>query len=129
MEDVAGPQRRLISTDALPHLDDDVLAVERVGLDERELQVLLKPFDLGLQIGRHRRQLRVGLGRGEVVDRLPPVLRQLVRGLELLQAPPDVRRLAVVVVDGGVAHALLRLAVAALELADELIDPGHDLTG
>ena len=53
---------------------------------------------------------------------LAPLLRELVRGLELLQAPADLRRLAVVVVDGRVGHALLGLSVGALDLLDELLN-------
>jgi hypothetical protein len=53
------------------------------------------------------------------------LLRELVRALELLQPPTGVGRLPVVVVDGRVRHALLRLRVGALELLDELVDAGH----
>ena len=45
---------------------------------------------------------------------------------ELLQAPPDLGRLAVVVVDGRVGHALLGLPVGALDLLDELLH-GHGI--
>ena len=48
-----------------------------------------------------------------------------MRRLELLQAPADVRRLAVVVVDRRVGQPLLQVDVGALELLDELFDPGH----
>ena len=46
--------------------------------------------------------------------------------LELLQPPTDLRRLAVVVVDGRVGHALLGFPVGALDLVDELLN-GHGL--
>src|SRR5581483_310334 len=52
-------------------------------------------------------------------------LRQPVRALELLQATPDGRRFAVVVVDGRVRLPLERLRVRALELVDELLERCH----
>ena len=55
---------------------------------------------------------------------LAPLLGQLVRPFELLQAPSDIGRLAVVVVDSRVGQALLRFAVGALDLVDELVN-GH----
>ena len=39
--------------------------------------------------------------------------------LELLQLAADLGRLAVVVVDGGIRHPLLRLSVGALEIFDQ----------
>jgi len=72
-----------------------------------------------------RRGLRIVARRLEVILRLTPLARELVRPLELLQASPRLRRLAVVVVDGRVGHALLRLRVRALQLVNELFDPRH----
>src|SRR4029079_18792413 len=45
-EDVRRPEGRLVAADALADLDDHVLAVGRVGLDERELQLLLERCQL-----------------------------------------------------------------------------------
>src|SRR5256885_1109397 len=91
-----------------------------VGLDERELELLLEARELLLEFGHELLEVAVVAGRVEVVAQLAPPLRQPVRAFELLHAPPHSRRLAMVVVDGGVAHPLLRLAVGALELLDEL---------
>ena len=120
--EVGGPERRLVAADALADLDDHVLLVGRVALDERELQLLLEPRDVGLVVGDHLGELGVAARRVEVGLRLAPLLRELVRALELLQAPADLGRLAVVVVDGRVGQPLLRLGVGALELLDELVE-------
>ena len=73
-------------------------------------------------------QVAVALCGIEVLPDPAPFLGQLVRGLELLQAPSDIGRLAVVVVDSRIRQALLRLAVGALDLVDELLD-GHAQEG
>src|SRR5947207_2429916 len=57
---------------------------------------------------------------------LPPALREPVGALELLEPPTGGRCLAVVVVDGRVGHALLRLLVGALDLLEQRFDrAGH----
>ena len=92
--DVGRPERRLVAADALADLDDHVLVVGGVALDERELQLLLEPRDLGLVVGDHLGELGVAARRVEVGARLPPRLRELVRPLELLQRagrPPPPR--------------------------------------
>ena len=58
-----------------------------------------------------------------------PLLRELVRALELLQLAPDLGRLAVVVVDRRVGHALLHLEVGALELVDQVVEVGGHAAG
>ena len=124
--DVARPERRLVAADALADLDDHVLAVGRVGLDERELELLLEPLEPFLELGQQLAQVGVGTRGLGVVASLAPLLRELVRRLELLQPPADLGRLAVVVEDGRVGHPLLRLAVGAVDLVDEILDSGHD---
>ena len=128
--EVGGPERRLVAADALADLDDHVLLVGRVALDERELQLLLEPGDLGLVVGDHLGELGVGLARPR--GRRAPgatACGEPVRPLELLQAPADLLRLAVVVVDRRIRHAVLRLLVGALELLDELVETGHGRLG
>ena len=99
------------------------LLVGRVALDERELAAPPRACSSrSSSSGDELAQVGVGLRCVEVVVRLAPLLRELVRALELLQAPADRRRLAVVVVDGGVGQALLRLVVGALELVDQLFE-------
>ena len=122
--DVAGPERRLVTSRSLANLDEDVLRVGRVRLDESEPQLLLERGHPLLELGDELAQVAVVAGRFEVVADLAPLLGELVGRLELLQAPPDLRRLAVVVVDGRVGHALLGLPVGALDLVDELLH-GH----
>ena len=124
--EVARPERRLVAADALPDLDDHVLLVRRILLDERELELLLEPRDV---LPRARRPSPASSGIVarvlEVGARLLPLLGELVRRLELLQPAPGVGGLAVVVVDGRIGHALLRLRVGALQLVDEALDRGH----
>src|SRR5262245_22896398 len=122
---VAGPERRLVAARRLADLDEHVFRVGWVGLHERELQLLLERAEPLLELGDELLQVAVAARRVEVVAHLAPLQGQLVRGLELLEAPSDLRRLAVIVVDGRVRHALLRLAVGALELADELFHHAH----
>src|SRR5262245_8186934 len=50
---VRSPEPRLVATDSLANLDDDVLLVRGVALDERELQLVLEAGDLLLQLRRH----------------------------------------------------------------------------
>src|ERR671922_294486 len=127
--EVARPQRRLVAADALADLDEHVLAVGRIGLDERELQLLLEAREPLLELGYELAQVTVAVRVREVGANRAPLLGQPVRGLELLQAAPDLRRLAMVVVDGRVGHALLRLPVRALDFLDELVDSGHATKG
>src|SRR5690242_12496559 len=84
--EIAGPERGLVSADALPNLDDHVLLVGGVALDERELQLLLEPDDLGLVVGDHLGELGVTAGSVEVGARLPPGLCKTMGRLELLEA-------------------------------------------
>jgi hypothetical protein len=127
--DVARPERRLVAADALADLDQHVLAVGRVGLDQRELQILLEAGDPLLELRDELAQVAVSAGVVEVGASLAPLLCEPVRALELLQAPADLGRLAVIVVDGRVGHTLLRLAVGALDFVDELFDGGHESKG
>ncbi len=122
--EVARPDGGLVAADALPHLDDHVLLVRRVALDERELELLLQPGDVRLQVGGERGELGIGARRLEIGAGLPPLLPEPVGALQLLQAPADVGSLTVVVVDGGIGQALTHLFVRALELGDQLVD-GH----
>ena len=78
-----------------------------------------------LELRHELAQVAVAARGLEVVADLAPLLRQLVRPFELLHAAADLRGLAVVVVDGRVAQALLRLAVRALQLVDQLFEAGH----
>src|SRR5215204_5554879 len=116
------PERRLVAPDPLANLEDHVLAVGGVGLDERELQIGLEALRLESEVLQETRQLRVVLRVLEITHHLAPALRQLVRGFELLQPAARVGRLAMVVVDRRIGHALLRLAVLALELVDQRVD-------
>ena len=70
-------------------------------------------------------QVAVVARRFEVVADRAPLLRQLVRAFEVLQAPTDLRSLAVVVVNGRVRQTLLGLLVGALELVDQLLEISH----
>jgi hypothetical protein len=121
-EEVAGPDRGLVAADALTDLDDHVLRVVRVVLDERDLQLVLELSHLLLESLHHLAQVAVGPRVVEVGPQLPPLLRQLVRRLELLQLPARVGRGPVVGEDGGVRHPLLRLRVGALQLHDEVLE-------
>ena len=124
--EVAGPDRGLVAADALADLDDHVLAVGRVGRRERDAQLLLERVAALLELGNELAQVAVAASGVEVFVDQPPLLRELVRAFELLQAASGRGRLAVVVVDGRVGHALLRLLVRAFELVDELFDvAGH----
>ena len=123
---VAGPERRLVAADALADLDDHVLRVGGVALDEREPERLLEVVLALLELRHELAQVAVVARRVEVLAHLAPLLGEVVRLLELLQAAADRRGLAVVAVDGRVGLTLLRLAVRALELVDELFDRrGH----
>ena len=97
--EIAGPELPLVAALAAADLDDHVLLVGGVALGERELQLLLEPRDVGLVVADHLGELGVAARRVEVLARLLPLLRELPRPLELLQAPADVGRLTVVVVD------------------------------
>ena len=124
--DVGRPERRLVAADALADLDDHVLVVGRVALDERELQLLLEPGDLGLVVGDHLGELGVVPRSVEVGTRLAPGDCAIVYGpSSSFDAPTDLGRLAVVVVDGGIGEPLPRLEVGALELLDGLLQGGH----
>ena len=121
----ARPQRSLVAADALPDLHQDVLPVGRIGLDERQPQLLLQACEPLLQLGHELPQVTVLPGRLEVVAHAAPLLRQLVRALELLQPPAHLGRLAMVVVDGRVGEPFLGLAVGAVELLDEVLQRAH----
>ena len=77
-----------------------------------------------LELGHELAQVGVLARRREILPRGSPLLRELVRLLELLQAAPDVRRFAVVVVDGRIGHPCLQLLVVTLELGDEVVEVG-----
>src|SRR4029079_3760137 len=61
----------------------------------------------------------------EVFADLAPLPSELRRAFELLHAAAHLRGLAVVVVDGRVAQALLRLAIRALQLVDQFVEIRH----
>ena len=124
-EDVPRPDRGLVAAHAGADLEDHVLGVGRIGLDERELQLLLQSRDVGGQIVRERGELGVAAGGVEVGARLSPLLRELVRRFQLLQPTPHLGSLPVVVVDRGIGHAGAHLLVGALEVVDQLVDGGH----
>ena len=128
--DVAGPERCLVAADALPHLEDHVLVVGGVARDHREAQLVLELRRPLLELGDELLQVGVLARSREIVARRPQLLHELVRALELLQPPPDLRRLAVVVVDGRLGHARLRFPVGALELVDSAVEvSGHAAAG
>ena len=79
-----------------------------------------------LQVCRHRGELGIVLGVGEVGAGALPGDGELVRRLELLQPAADVGRLAMIVVDGRVGQPSLQVGVGALELLDEWFDSGHE---
>ena len=81
--------------------------------------------DLGLEVGDELGQVAVVARGGEVLAPRLPLEREPVRGLQLLQAPSDVGRLAVVVVHGRVGEALVRVGIRALELRDQVIEGRH----
>ena len=120
--EIGRPERGLVAADALPDLQDHVLAVGRVRLDERELELLLEGAEPLLELRHELAQVAVAAGGLEVVVHLAPLLRELVRAFELLQPPPSRRRLAVVVVDGRVGQTLLRLGIGAFDFLDEFLD-------
>ena len=78
-EDVGRPERGLVAADALADLDDHVLAVGRVGLDERELELLLERRLALLELGDELAQVAVAARRLEVVSDLAPLLGELGR--------------------------------------------------
>src|SRR4029079_4754996 len=63
-EDVVGPKRSLVATDTRADLDDDILAVCWIGLDERELRLLLELAQLRSQLGDELLQVAVLARRG-----------------------------------------------------------------
>ena len=125
-EEVTCPERRLVAPGRLADLDDYVLAVRRIRFDECELEILLEPVDPLLELRNELPQLDVALGGFEIRRRLPPGPRKLMGRLELLQAPADLRRFAVVVVDRGIGQTLLRLGVGAFDLLDEVLHRSHE---
>src|SRR5207244_6751230 len=84
------PERGLVAADALADLDDHVLAVSRIALDERQLQLLLQRVEPLLELRDELAQVAVAARRLEVVADPAPLLRQLVWAFELLQPAPDV---------------------------------------
>ena len=125
-EDVAGPERRLVAPHSLAHLDDDVLRVGGIPLDQRELQLLLDLGRASSSSGTSSRRSPSSRAASRSARAPAPLLGELEGPLELLQPAPGLGRLLVIVVDGRVGHALLRLAVGALQLVDECREIGHD---
>jgi len=117
--EVGRPQSCLVPPDALPDLDDDVLAVSRVGLHERHLQLLLERRQPLLQLGHELTQIGVLQRVVEIRSGLSPTPAELVRAFELFQLAACARGLTMVVVDGRVGHALLRLVIRAFELVEQ----------
>jgi hypothetical protein len=116
--EVGGPQRGLVASHSLADLDDHVLAVGGIRRSERDAQFLLEGADPVLQLGNHLAEDAVAARRLQVLAHLTPLLCETVRPLELLEAASRLSRLPVVVVDGRVGHALLRLLVRAFQLVD-----------
>ena len=77
------------SSPPTPWRTSTITSFESAGsrLDERELELLLHLAEALLVLGDELAQLAVAAGGVEVGARLAPRLRQLVRRLELLQAP------------------------------------------
>ncbi len=92
-------------------VDDHVLAVGRVVLDQSELEVLLQRGQTLLELGDELAQVAVRAGGFEILVRRTPLPGQPCGAFQLLHAAADLGRLAVVVVDGRVREALLRLAI------------------
>jgi hypothetical protein len=79
--EVAGPERCLVAADALTDLDDHVLAVGRVGLDERELQLLRELLHTLLELGDELLEVAVCPRLVEIGAGRAPLQRELVRPL------------------------------------------------
>src|SRR5262245_17731030 len=124
-EEIARPDRRLVAPGALANLDDYVLLVVGVALDERELELVLELFQPPLELGNKAAEFRVLARRLEVVASRTPLLRELVRALELFQPAARIGRGMVVGEDRRVAHPLLRVGEGALELVDEAVHLAH----
>ena len=124
--EVGGPERRLVAALALADLEDHVLPVGRVARGERGPELLLEPRRALLELGDELAQVGVVARSLEVLAGRAPLLRELVRALELLELPAHLRSLAVVVVDRRVGHAVLRFLEGALEVVDEAVERrGH----
>jgi len=124
--EVGRPQSGLVPADPLTDFDDDVLAVRRVGLDERDLQLLLERDQPFLKLRYELAQIAVFKSVIQTGARLAPARGKPVRAFQLLQLAACVRNLAVVVVDGRVGHSLLRLAVGAFDVVEQGFDrAGH----
>ena len=122
--EVAGPERGLVAAFTGADLEDHVLAVGRVGLHHREAQLLLEPRRPLLELGHELLEVGVRACCIEIGARQAPFLRELVRRFELLRAPPDLRRLAMIVVDGRIRQTLLQFDVLLLELCDQVVEVG-----
>ena len=83
-EEVGRPERRLVASHPLPDLDDHVLLVGRVGLDERQLQLLLELRQALLELRQQLTEIGIGARRLEVGVCRAPVPRQPVGALEVL---------------------------------------------
>ena len=126
--DLGRPERRLVAAHALSDLDDDVLRVGGIALDKCKLELVLEPCDVGLELRRHGGEVGVPLRLRQIGRRLTPLAGRPHCPLELLEAPSELRRLAVVRVDGGIRHPLLELGMRALELVCKLIEGRHTAT-
>src|SRR5262249_6935310 len=116
------PRAALAPAAALPDLDDHVLPVRRVAFHERKRELVLQPLELALELRRHRRKIRIVTCGLEVLPRLPPLVRESLRRLELLQTTTRFGGLTVVVVDLGIGQALPRFRVGTVQFVDEAVD-------
>ena len=119
---VARPDGGLVTADALADLEDHVLLVGRVGLDQRELELLLELGEALLRIGDESFNSGSALDASTSSRVVRHSCASLYGDLELLQPPPHLGRLAVIVVDGRVGHPRLQVRVGALELVDQVFD-------
>src|SRR5205823_14130306 len=80
-EEVACPERRLVAARRLADLDDHVLAVGRIGFDERELQLVLELRKLFLELRNLLAKVTVAALSLEVGRSLVSLLRELLSSL------------------------------------------------
>ena len=129
--EVARPQAGLVAARARADLDDHVLLVVGVPLDHREPDLLLELLHPRARRLHLRAQLRVVAALGEhllravgVGFRMPPLLRELRAGGELVEEAPRLRVALPVPDHLGIRHCRLRILETGLDLLDERLDHG-----
>jgi hypothetical protein len=135
-EQVAGPQARLLAAGAAADLDDHVLVVARVALDHRDADLLpqalgapARDAQLLAQLGVVAALVEQLLGALGIGHREPPLLGELRRGRELVEAPPGIREAAAVGDHLGGRQLALDLGVAGFDLLYELLDHPAESSG